>query len=110
LDEAQWLNRDLSSNLDDLIAWQAEEIADMNRVALHHGEKGFLPGGQPLAVLAAHNGLVTDVVGHIAKIYRSSGGPAGLQQFWNMGTFHETVTSFRAPEMWGNFAGGNPLR
>jgi hypothetical protein len=38
------LNRNLASNLNDLIVRQAEEIADMSCVALHHGEKGLLPG------------------------------------------------------------------
>jgi hypothetical protein len=61
------LNRNLSSDLNDLIARQAEEIADMNRVALHHREKGFLPGWQPLAVLSAHHGLVTNIIGHIVN-------------------------------------------
>jgi hypothetical protein len=38
----QALNRNLPSNLNDLITRQPEEIADVRRIALHHSEKGFL--------------------------------------------------------------------
>src|SRR5262249_51916575 len=45
-------DRNLPPDLDDLVGRQAEEIADMDGVALHHGKDPLLPRWQAAAVLA----------------------------------------------------------
>ncbi|GAC1336493.1 MAG: hypothetical protein NVSMB20_12570 [Bradyrhizobium sp.] len=55
------LDRNLPPDLDHLIAGQAEEIADVNRVALHHGEDALLPGGKAPAVFARDDSLTTHI-------------------------------------------------
>jgi hypothetical protein len=48
VDGTDWswcLNRNLPPDLNDLIAGEAKEVANMDGVALHHSEEPFLPGG-----------------------------------------------------------------
>src|ERR1700747_562324 len=87
---AAQLDRDLPSDLDDLIGGQAEEIADMDRVALHHGEERLLPCGKALAVLAADHRFMADVIGDVIEIDRAPQRFAGREQLRNMRALHET--------------------
>ena len=66
-------NRNLSPDLDNLIAGKTEEVADMDGVALHHGEEPLLPGRQAEAVLAADHRLMADIIGDVVKIVGSPG-------------------------------------
>src|ERR1700753_1504222 len=62
------LNRNLPPDLDHLIGREAEKVADVNGIALHHGKEGLLPSRQALAVLAADHRLVADVIGDVVEI------------------------------------------
>ena len=50
------------------VAGQAEVVADMGGVALHHGEERLLPARQAPAVLAADHRLVADIIGDVVEI------------------------------------------
>src|SRR3982074_1657066 len=93
------LNRNLPPDLNDVIVGQAEEVADVNSVALHHGEEPLLPGGQAHAVLAADHRLVAHVIRHVAKIDRAPPRFTGCEQFGNMWTLHEAETRLGAPKI-----------
>src|ERR1700679_3226711 len=97
------LDRNLASNLDDLIGRQAEEVADMDGVALHHGEQPLLPLRQAQAVFAADHRFMTDIIRHIVEIDRTPQRFTGGEQFRNMGPLHEAETRFRAPEILRDF-------
>ena len=64
-------------NLDDLIAGEAEEVADMDRVALHDREESFLPSGKAFAVLTTDHRLVAEVISDIVEVDRASQRFAG---------------------------------
>jgi len=84
--ESICLNRNLPSNFNDLIVWQAEEVADMDGVALHDSKEPFLPCGKAFAVLAADHRLMAHVIRHVADVDRASQRSAGRQQFRDMRT------------------------
>jgi len=96
-------DRNLPPDLDHLIAGQAEEVADMDGVALHHGEEPLLPGRQAQAVLAADHRLMADIIGDVVEIDRAAQRFAGGEQLGNVGTLHESETRFRAPEIRRDF-------
>ena len=73
------LDRNLPPDLNDLIGWQAEEVTDMNGVALHHGKQPLLPGRQTLAIFTADDGLVADIISDIVEVDRASQRFAGHQ-------------------------------
>src|ERR1700730_12797145 len=102
-------NRNLPSDLYDLVARQAEEIAYVSRVALHRGENALLPVGQSPAVLPCHHGFVTDIIGHVAEIDGTAPRLAGKQEGWNIRTLHEPVARRPTPEIPRNFRDRNPL-
>lgn len=77
-------DRNLPPDLDDLIVRQAEEVADVDGVALHDGEEPLLPCRQAPAVLAADHRLMTDVVGDIVEIDRAAQRSTGGEQFRDM--------------------------
>jgi hypothetical protein len=52
-----------------------------------------------MAVVAAHHSRMTDIVGDVAEIDSAAVRLAGSQERWNIGSFHEPVVSFRAPEL-----------
>jgi hypothetical protein len=65
------LNRNLPPDLNDLIAGETEELANMCSIALDASEEPLLPGGQAHAVLAADNRLMAHVIGDVAQIDRA---------------------------------------
>src|ERR1700687_491383 len=103
------LDRDLPPDLDDLIVGQAEEVADVDGVALHNGEEPLLPGRQAHAVLAADHGLVADVVGHIVEIDGAAQRFAGGEQFRDMRPLPEAETRLRAPVIRRDFLDGHAV-
>src|ERR1700676_960202 len=92
-------DRNLPSDLDDLIGGQAEEVADMGGVALHDSEDSLLPGWQAHAVLAGDHRLVAHVIGHVVEVDCATQRFAGGEQFRNMRALHEAEASFGAPEV-----------
>jgi hypothetical protein len=52
----------------------------MSGVALHYGEEPLLLGRQTLAVLAANDRFMADVISHVAEIYRAPQRLAGGEQ------------------------------
>ena len=50
--------RDLPPDFDDALVRQAQEVADMDGVALHDSKEPFLPCGKAFAVLAADHRLM----------------------------------------------------
>jgi len=93
----------LSPNLDDLICGEAEEVADMDRIALHDREERFLPAGQPFTVFPADHRLVANIISDIVEVDYAAKRFAGCQEFWNVGTLHEAEPRFRPPEIWRDF-------
>src|SRR5260370_40827990 len=88
---------------------KAEEVADMDGVALHHSEQPLLPGRQAQAVLAADDRFAADVISDIVEVDRAPKRFAGGEQFRNMRTLHEAETGFRAPEIWCDFFDRHPI-
>ena len=74
---ARALNRNQPPNLHDLIAGKAEEVADVNRIALHDREESFLPRGKAFPVLTADYRLVAEVISDIVEVDRASQRFAG---------------------------------
>src|SRR6185312_1741952 len=103
------LDRDLPPDLDDLIVGKAEEVADMDGVALHHGKQPFLASRQAPAVLAADHRLMADIVGDIVEIDIAAERLASSEQFGNMRTLHQAEACFRAPEIRGELLDGHPV-
>src|SRR3984893_16407309 len=99
LNESLESNRDLPADLDHLVVRQAEEVADMDRVALHHGEEPLLPAGHPHAVVAADHGFMPDIIGDVGKVDGAAERFTGSEQFRNMRPLHEAEMRFRAPEI-----------
>src|ERR1700730_14564204 len=97
------LDRNLPPDLNDLIVGQAEEVADMDGVALHDGEDPLLPGRQALTVVTGDHRLVTYIVGNVGNVDRAAEPFAGGQQVGNVRTFHEAETRFGAPEIRHDF-------
>lgn len=65
-------NRNQPPNLHDLIAGKAEEVANMDRIALHDREESLLPSGKASAVLTPDHRLVAEVVSDIVEVDRAS--------------------------------------
>src|ERR1700733_9398373 len=93
------LNRNLPPDLDDLVAGETEEVADMDRVAFHDREESLLPDRHAQAVIPGDHGLVTDIVSHIVKVRRTAQRFAGCEQLGNVRPFHEAEMRIRAPEI-----------
>src|SRR5579871_785887 len=83
------LDRDLTADLDDSVGWEAEEIADVDRIPFHHREYPLLPCWQPGAVLAVDHGFVTDIISDVAEVDSAAQRLAGGDQFRNIRTLHE---------------------
>src|SRR6185312_9126701 len=88
-------DRDLTADLDDLIDGQAEEVADMDGVAFHHGEDALLPGRKAVAAIAVDHRFVSDEVGDVVYIDGATKRLAGRKQLRNVRPLHEAEASFR---------------
>src|SRR6185437_2637708 len=93
------LDRNLPADLDDLVARQAEEVADMDRVALHHRKELLLPARQAHAILAVDHGFVADIISDVVEIDGAAERSAHRKQLRNMRPLHEAELRFRAPEI-----------
>ena len=62
------LDRNQTTDLDDLVTWQIEVIGHVGGVPFHYGEKLFLPAWQPPRVLATGHRLVPDEIGDVGEI------------------------------------------
>src|SRR5215472_7265691 len=93
------LDGHLAADLHDLVGGQAEEVADMDGVALHDREYPLLPGRQAVAVVAMDHGFVPDIIGHVVDVDRAAQRLAGGEQLWNVGTLHEAEARFGTPKV-----------